>query len=162
MGSQRVRHDWVTEHSTHIYVCGGVEVSLTTPESWESFYEPTLRMALEISHWIITRNFLVNGEGNGNPLQSSCLGNPRDRGAWQGRVHGVTKSQTRLSDWAQHTYICVWRCGGECNHSWILGVLLWANFEDGPGDLWLNNTRNFLVVQWLGLSTFTVWALVRS
>ena len=34
------------------------------------------------------------GEGNGNPLQYSCLGNPMDRGAWQATVHGVTKSQT--------------------------------------------------------------------
>ena len=31
------------------------------------------------------------GEGNGNPLQYSCLGNPRDRGAWWATVHGVTK-----------------------------------------------------------------------
>ena len=31
------------------------------------------------------------GEGNGNPLQSSCLGNPMDRGAWQAIVHGVVK-----------------------------------------------------------------------
>ena len=31
------------------------------------------------------------GEGNGNLLQYSCLGNPRDRGAWQPLVHGVTK-----------------------------------------------------------------------
>ena len=31
------------------------------------------------------------GEGNGNPLQYSCLGNPMDRGAWQGIVHGVAK-----------------------------------------------------------------------
>ena len=31
------------------------------------------------------------GEGNGNPLQYSCLGNPIDRGAWQATVHGVTK-----------------------------------------------------------------------
>ena len=30
-------------------------------------------------------------EGNGNPLHSSCLGNPMDRGAWQATVHGVTK-----------------------------------------------------------------------
>ena len=30
---------------------------------------------------------------NGNPLQYSCLGNPRDKGAWQATVHGVTKSQ---------------------------------------------------------------------
>ena len=31
-------------------------------------------------------------EGNGNPLQYSCLENPKDRGAWQARVHGVTKN----------------------------------------------------------------------
>jgi len=38
------------------------------------------------------------GEGNGNPLQYSCLENPMDGGAWWATVHGVTKSQTRLSD----------------------------------------------------------------
>ena len=38
------------------------------------------------------------GEGNGNPLQYSCLGNSRDRGAWQATVHGVAKSQTQLND----------------------------------------------------------------
>ena len=38
------------------------------------------------------------GVGNGNPLQYSGLENPMDRGAWQGTVHGVTKSQTQLSD----------------------------------------------------------------
>ena len=37
------------------------------------------------------------GEGNGNPLQYSCLENPMDRGAWWDTVHGITKSQTRLS-----------------------------------------------------------------
>ena len=34
------------------------------------------------------------GEGNGNPLQYSCLGNPMDKGVWLITVHGVTKSQT--------------------------------------------------------------------
>ena len=34
-------------------------------------------------------------EGNGNPLQYSCLGNPMDRGAWQATVHGVTKESNR-------------------------------------------------------------------
>ena len=34
------------------------------------------------------------GEGNGNPLQYSCLGNPMDRGAWQAIVHGVAKNWT--------------------------------------------------------------------
>ena len=38
------------------------------------------------------------GEGHDNPLQYSCLKNPRDRGAWWATVHGVAKSQTRLSD----------------------------------------------------------------
>ena len=35
-----------------------------------------------------------HGEGNGNPLQYSCLGNSTDRGAWQVTVHGIAKSQT--------------------------------------------------------------------
>ena len=40
---------------------------------------------------------LVAGGGRGNPLQCSCLGNLTDRGAWWAIVHGVAKSQTRLS-----------------------------------------------------------------
>ena len=39
-----------------------------------------------------------SGEGNGNPLQYSFLENPMDGGTWWARVHGVSKSQTRLSD----------------------------------------------------------------
>ena len=38
------------------------------------------------------------GEGNGNPLQYSCLENPMDRGAWWATVHGVAKSRTQLSN----------------------------------------------------------------
>ena len=65
------------------------------------------------------------GEGNGNPLQSSCLENPMDRGAWWATVHGVTKSQTQLSDFtfnvhfhglekemAAHSSVLVWRIPG--------------------------------------------------
>ena len=37
------------------------------------------------------------GEGNGNPIQYSCLGNPMDKGAWRAIDHGVTKSQTCLT-----------------------------------------------------------------
>ena len=36
------------------------------------------------------------GEGNGNPLQCSCLENPRDEGAWWAAIYGVAQSQTRL------------------------------------------------------------------
>ena len=45
------------------------------------------------------------GVGNGSPLQYPCLENPMDRGGWWATVHGVTKSQTRLSDWTEPTPI---------------------------------------------------------
>ena len=47
-----------------------------------------------------------SGEGNGNPLQYSCLKNPMDGGVLSATVHGVAKSQTRLSD-------CTFYCGIE-------------------------------------------------
>ena len=65
------------------------------------------------------------GEGNGNPLQYSCLGNPMDGGAWWVTVHGVVKSLTRLSNFtftfhfhavekemATHSSILAWRIPG--------------------------------------------------
>ena len=45
-------------------------------------------------------------EGNGNPLQYSCLENPMDGGAWWAAVHGVGKSQTRLSDFTFTFFVC--------------------------------------------------------
>ena len=44
------------------------------------------------------------GEGNGNPLQYSCLENFMDGGAWWATVHGVAKSQTRLSNFIYFTH----------------------------------------------------------
>ena len=65
------------------------------------------------------------GEGNGNPLQYSCLENPMDRAAWSATVHGVAKSRTRLSDFpftfhfhalekemATHSSVLAWRIPG--------------------------------------------------
>ena len=48
----------------------------------------------QCDHWVGR----IPGEGNGNPLQCSCLENSMDRGTWWATVHGVTKSQTQLSD----------------------------------------------------------------
>ena len=66
-----------------------------------------------------------SGEGNGTPLQYSCLENPRDGGAWQASVHGVARSRTRLSDFtftfhfhalekemATHSTVLAWRIPG--------------------------------------------------
>jgi len=53
--------------------------------------------SLRIRHdWETSLSLFCIGEGNGNPLQYSCLENPRDRGAWWAAVYGVTQSQTRL------------------------------------------------------------------
>ena len=45
---------------------------------------------------ILVGSSVLVGEGNGNPLQCSCLENPRDRGAWWAAVYGVAQSWTRL------------------------------------------------------------------
>ena len=63
-----------------------------------------------------------NGDGNGTPLQYSCLENPMDRGAWWAAAHGVAKSQAQLSDFtftfhfhalekemATHSSVLAWR-----------------------------------------------------
>ena len=53
------------------------------------------------------------GEGNGNPLQYSCLENSMDRGTWWATVHGVAKSGTRLSNYAftfRELYVCNKMC----------------------------------------------------
>ena len=68
---------------------------------------------------------MLYGEGNGNPLQYSCLENPMDRGAWWAAVHGVAKSWTGLSDFtftfhfnalkkemATHSSVLAWRIPG--------------------------------------------------
>ena len=47
-------------------------------------------------------------EGNGYPLQYSCLGNPMDRGAWRAAAPGVAKSHTLLSDWHFHCLTEYW------------------------------------------------------
>ena len=65
------------------------------------------------------------GEGNGNPLQCSCLETPRDGGAWWAAIYGVTQSRTRLSDFtwtfrfhalekemAAHSSVLAWRIPG--------------------------------------------------
>ena len=76
------------------------------------------------------------GEGNGNPLQYSCLENSMDRRSWRATIHRVKKSRTRLS---MHAHVfrgrdrCEWR-RLEMNSSWVgqpvasamLGLIPWG------------------------------------
>ena len=78
---------------------------------------------------------LTIGEGNGNPLQYSCLENPMDGGAWEAAVHGVAKSQAQLSNFtftchfhalekemATHSSILAWRIPGTEEPSGLLSM----------------------------------------
>ena len=64
------------------------------------------------------------GEGNGNPPQYSCLGNPMDRGAWRATAHGVAKSWTELKQLSTHS-------------SFREIVLNWGKFYF-PAHIWQN------------------------
>ena len=77
----------------------------------------------ELAH--LNKRIYRTGEGNGTPLQYSCLENPMDGGAWKAEVHGVAKSWTRVSDFtftfhfhalekemAPHSSVLAWRVPG--------------------------------------------------
>ena len=104
---------------------GGVDLSYFTLET----PGPELNKRI----WKILR--MLKGEGNGNPLQYSWLENPMDRGAWWAAVHGVAKSQTRLSDFtltfhshalekemATHSNTFAWRIPGMGEPGGLLSV----------------------------------------
>ena len=83
----------------------------------------------------------MNREGNGTPLQYSCLENPMDGGAWWAAVHGIAKSRTRLSDFtftfhfhalekemATHSSVLAWRIPGTGWRS-LVGCCPWGRTE---------------------------------
>ena len=101
MGSQRVGHDCVTSFFTFMHWRRKWQ---PTPvflpgesHEWRSLvgYSPWGHKELDMT---VRLHFSPSciGEGNGNPLQCSCLENPRDGGAWWAAVYGVAQSWTRL------------------------------------------------------------------
>ena len=62
------------------------------------------------------------GGGNGNPLQYPFLEDSKDRGAWCATVHGVAKSQTRLSDWA-HKHTITFHQPTGISHAWMTAAV---------------------------------------
>ena len=78
-----------------------------------------------VTSWDLLSSVLYDGEGNGTPLQYSCLENPMDGGAWWAAVHGVAKTRAQLSDFpftfhfhalekemATHCSVLAWRVPG--------------------------------------------------
>ena len=101
--------------------------------------------------------YFKDGEGNGTPLQYSCLENPMDRGTWWAVVHGVKKSQTRLSNFtltfhfhalekemAPHSSVLAWRIPGMAEPDGLPSVgvpqrrtqLKWLSSSGGSSSTW--------------------------
>ena len=76
-------------------------------------------------------------EGNGNPLQYSCLENPLNRGAWRAIVHGVAKSQTQVKGHSTHAH------GQESLRK--SGVALRVNKKVQTAGLWCNLINNRMI-----------------
>ena len=96
------------------------------------------------------------GEGNGNPLQNSCLGNLMDRGSWQAIVYGVAKGQTRLSEWIITTETNV------CDFS----LWLWICFSFAYCSVQLLSHVQLFVAPWtaayqVSLSITNSWSLLK-
>ena len=87
---------------------------------------------IERLHFIFSLSCI--GEGNGNPLECSCMENPRDGGAWWAAVYGVTQSRTqlkRISSSSVSRFQCVrWPPGGQWGRR---AVLLSGTKPRGPG-----------------------------
>ena len=114
-----------------VFGCGlkGLAYAFLRGNSYQSVQSITINILESCSlgrcfgiYTILHSNY---GEGNGTPLQYSCLEYPMDRGAWWAAVHGVTKSWTRLSDFpftfhfhalekemATHSRVLAWRIPG--------------------------------------------------
>ena len=105
--------------------------------------------SLRVGHdWVTSSTFHFSlsciGEGNGNPLQYSCLENPRDGGAWWTAVYGVAQSRTQLSS-------------SSSSRNWAK-LLRQHNFETGSKDYGarLSDTSS------MTSASFTFWASVAS
>ena len=97
----QLSHPYMTTGKTiALFIC--TSVSKVTPLLFNmlSTEEPGRLQSmglLGVGHdWVTSLSLSCTREGNGNPLQYSCLENPRDEGAWWAAIYGVAQSQTRL------------------------------------------------------------------
>ena len=114
--------------------------------------------SIKIRSLITTLLVCCDGEGNGTPLQYSCLENPMNGGTWKAAVHGVAKSWTRLSDFtftfhfyalekemATHSSVLAWRIPGMGAHR--IGHD-WSDLAAAAGLLWrINDTCRALGIE---------------
>ena len=149
-GSQRVGHDWATELDwTEVYLpllcfcfhLHEVYYSVPSLHTCLCVFRAEIILLWAEYGWILFLNLfnVYVGEGNGNPLQYSCLEKTMDGKAWWAAVHGVARSRTRLSDFsftfhfhtlekemATHSSVLAWRIPGTGS---LVGCCLWGRTE---------------------------------
>ena len=158
MGSQRVRHDWAPSLSLFIFMHWRRKWQPTpvflpgeSQGRWSlvgyCLWGHTESDPIERLHFHFSLSCI--GEENGNPLQRSCLENPRDGGAWWAAVYRVTQSWTRL----------LWLSSGSKNESQNLK----SNLQPYTEEINEKATRlyNMLVkIMKSGVSQLWVWTLL--
>ena len=168
MGSLRVRHDWTTSFSLFTFM------------HWKRKWQPTPvflpgesqgRWGLvgcspwgfeesDTTEWLHFHFSLsCIGEGNGNPLQCSCLENPRNGGAWWAAVYGVAQSRTRLKRLSSSSSRCTLA-------TWCEELTHWKRFwcwerlrAGGKGDDrgWNGWTASLTQWTWVWASSGSWW-----
>ena len=129
MWLHRVTHDYVINPHTHINISFVLYIyifQILIPYKLYKIWN-LVPCAIQqvLAGYLIYIQQYVYGEGNGTPLQYSCLENPMDGGAWCATVHGVAKSRTQLSnltftfhfhalekEMATHSSVLAWRIPG--------------------------------------------------
>ena len=120
--------------------------------------------------WATSLSLSCIGEGNGHPLQCSCLENPRDRGAWWAAVYGVTQSRTRLKQLSSSssmlfsvTKLCQTLCnpmdcslpGSSVHGIFQARILEWVAISSSRGSSQLRDQTH---VSCIGRQTLYHWA----
>ena len=96
------------------------------------------------SDWATSLSLSCIGEGNGNPLQCSCLENPRDGGAWWAAIYGVAQSRTWLKWLSSSSSInklvisYIYRKKTKGPRQWIWQAK-WACKGEGGGEIWVKS-----------------------
>ena len=104
--------------------------------AWWAAVHGIAKSRTRLSDFTFTFSLSCIGEGNGNPLQCSCLENPRDVGAWWAAVYGVTQSWTRLKRLSSSSSSSRWSLqGAACGFKGVRGVC--SGPEGGAGKGWI-------------------------
>ena len=97
--------------------------------------------------WVTSLSW--TGEGNGNPLQCSCLENPRDGGAWWAAIYGVAQSQTRLKRLSSSSTVNLVPQGSRLSQYFQVKILM--ECSDQVNFLFLKNPSEYFYYEYVAI-----------